>query len=62
MKKLKNFAKNFINDEGGQGMAEYILLLVVVIGLVIAFKGKISTLMGEQMDKVSSGMGGITTQ
>jgi len=38
MKKFTNFMKN----EKGQGATEYILLLVVIVGLVIAFKKPIT--------------------
>lgn len=38
MKKLKNFAKRFWKDESAQGATEYILLLVVVVGLILVFK------------------------
>ncbi|MGZ3774193.1 MAG: Flp1 family type IVb pilin [Pseudobdellovibrionaceae bacterium] len=45
MKKLrnsfKNFSKKMLKSESGQGATEYILLLVVVVALVIMFKGKI---------------------
>lgn len=42
MKKILNRKKkNHLNNEKGQGMVEYILLLVVIIGIVFMFKGKI---------------------
>lgn len=37
MKKLTNFLKN----EKGQGATEYILLLVVIVGLVVMFGPKL---------------------
>ena len=33
--------KNLLKNNAGQGATEYILLLVVVVGLVIAFKGPV---------------------
>ena len=62
MTQLKNFCKNFIRDEGGQGMAEYILLLVVVVGLVIAFKSQISTAINGKMSDLTSSIQGINSQ
>ncbi len=41
MKKLANFGKRFWKDESAQGATEYILLLVVVVGLVLVFKNQI---------------------
>ncbi len=54
MKQFKNVLKKLWSDEAGQGTAEYVLLLVLVVALVIAFgkplkeavMGKISSLTG----------------
>lgn len=51
--------KNLLKNNAGQGATEYILLLVVVVGLVLAFKkpimekfdGSVKKL-GNQMDEV----------
>ena len=42
MKKLARKTKNLLRNEKGQGMVEYILLLVVVIGLVLVFRRQIA--------------------
>jgi len=60
MKMLKNLrnrlSKNMTNNERGQGATEYILLLTVVVGLVIAFgkpiKDKFMSKVGEATDKM----------
>ncbi len=58
MKLLSNLRnrlrKNLIKNESGQGATEYILLLVVVVGLVLAFKKPI-------MDKMTSKVGDLGT-
>jgi len=59
MKKMKNLLKDIWNDESGQGATEYILLIVVVVAAVLAFKEPILTALSEQMDKVRAGMGEI---
>lgn len=54
MKKFKKITKRLIEDESGQGATEYILLLVVIVGLVVMFgprikgmvEGKLSSLDG----------------
>ena len=37
MKKLKNFAKTLWQDESGQGTAEYVLLVAIVVGALVVF-------------------------
>lgn len=62
MKKIKGFFKNFWADESGQGTAEYVLLIVIVIGLLMMFKGRIKSAFGDKLSDIESGMGGITTK
>jgi Flp pilus assembly pilin Flp len=50
MKKLRKIMKN----ERGQGMLEYVLLLAIIAGLVMAFKGKITTIFGGATDALQS--------
>lgn len=45
MKSFKSFSKKLIKNQSGQGATEYILLLVVVVALVLMFKGKIKETM-----------------
>jgi len=59
MKKLNNFCKSFLKDESGQGMAEYILLLVIVIGVVALFKDKFMSIIQDKISTISSGMSNI---
>lgn len=61
MKNLKLILEHLINDESGQGATEYILLLVLVVALVILFKGKIMGFIHTKLSDLSSGMGQITT-
>ena len=49
-------------SRAGQGATEYILLLVVVVALVLMFKGKIKDMMTGKLDELGKGMGGITTE
>ncbi len=64
MKLLKNLRnklrKNILGNEKGQGATEYIMLLVVIVGLIVAFKKPIQekflggvNKLGDQMDKVT---------
>lgn len=50
---LRNrFRKNLLKNQNGQGATEYILLLVVIVGLVMMFGPKIKKAMGDKMDKL----------
>jgi len=61
MKKITSFCKNLWNDEAGQGTAEYVLLLVIIVALVLAFQGQIKQAISQKMSDVQNGMGQITT-
>lgn len=39
--------KSFINEEDGIGTIEIVLILAVLVGLVIAFKGYITKFLGD---------------
>ena len=66
MKMLKNLRnrlrKNMVNNERGQGATEYILLLVVIVGLVMAFGGKIKTAFNSKIEGVTGAMDSMTVE
>lgn len=51
--KFKNFSKNLLKNKSGQGATEYILLLVVVVSLVLMFKGKIQTIVESKIEELN---------
>lgn len=55
MKKLTNFFKKLWKDESAQGATEYILLLVIVVGLVFLLKDRIKPI----IDGKISELGGL---
>jgi len=59
MKKVKNLLKNIWNDESGQGATEYILLIVVVIAAVAAFREPIIAAINEKMGTISGDITGF---
>jgi Flp pilus assembly pilin Flp len=59
MKKILTTMKSLWKDESAQGATEYILLLVVVVALVIMFKGKITDALKGKTDELSTGMGSV---
>lgn len=56
MKKLKNLMSTLWKDESGQGMAEYVLLIVVVVGVAMIFKKQIMAMVQGKLDEVSGSM------
>ncbi len=56
IKKKSKKTGRFFRNNRGQGMVEYILLLVVVIGLVMIFKNKIIEIVRGKTDQVGAGM------
>ena len=62
MKKLKKFSKKLFTSQAGQGTAEYVLLIAIVLGLLIAFKDPIKNAMQKKIGEVSDGIGNFSTQ
>ncbi len=52
MQKLKNI-KDFMREDDGMGTVEVILIIVVLVGLVIIFKGRITEIVERLFDKIS---------
>ena len=48
------FLKNFCEDQRGMGVVEVILIIVVLIGLVIIFKTKITEVVNSIFEKIVS--------
>jgi Flp pilus assembly pilin Flp len=51
--------KKFLLDEEGVGVVEMILIVVVLIGLVVLFKGKLTTLVTNIFTTISDRAGEI---
>jgi len=51
-----NQIKEWIQDESGIGTVELILILVILIGLVVIFKGQITAIVEEIFDSITSGV------
>ena len=57
--RIKNDFKTFLKDEGGAGVIELVLIIVVLIGFVFLFKDKIGTLLNTIFSKINSQAEGI---
>ncbi len=51
--KLKGF-KELIREEEGMGTVEVILIIVVLVGLVVIFKGEITSIVSNLVEKISA--------
>lgn len=52
---------NMLGNNKGQGATEYIMLLVVIVGLIIVFKDKIKSKVSDSVDKLGGQMDKVTT-
>lgn len=66
MKLLSNLRnrirKNIVKNESGQGATEYILLLVVIVGLVMMFGPRIKTAITGKVGDLEKGMDKIQAE
>ncbi len=60
MKKFKNFSRKLLKNQSGQGATEYILLLVVVVALVVMFKGKIQSTVSDKIAELQGSISSVT--
>lgn len=62
MKSMTSMMKNLWKDESGQGATEYILLLVVVVGLAFVFKDKIMAIVSGKLEELAGSIGEFTSK
>ena len=60
--KAMNTLKKLWADESGQGSAEYILLLVVVVGIVMVFKDSILQTVNDKLAALNTDIMGVTSR
>lgn len=53
MRTLREFAKDFLQEEDAVGVVEIILILVVLIGLVMIFKDQLTSLVENILSKIT---------
>lgn len=51
MKECISLVKDFCREEDGLGIVELVLIIIILIGLVILFKGKVEELIGDLFNK-----------
>ena len=60
MKMLKKFTKKMVKDERGQGTAEYVLLIAIVVGALIVFGPGLKTKLTSKWQEISGQMDQVT--
>ena len=58
---MKKACKQLWNDESAQGATEYILMLVIVVGIAFMFKSKIMGIISGKVDNLSNEIGNFST-
>ncbi len=59
LKKMKTHFSKKMKDQGGQGMLEYILLVVVIVGLVFFLKQPLKDQVESIQSKLKESVGSI---
>ncbi len=62
LQKTKNIFKNIWQDESGQGATEYILMIVVVVAIVFAFKKQITEIISSKTQALKGDLDMITPE
>ncbi len=57
---MKNNIKSLWTDESAQGATEYILMLVIVVGIAMLFKNKIMGIITEKVDVLGGDIQGFS--
>ena len=60
MKRFTAVMKNLWKNESGQGATEYVLLVVVVVALVVLFRDRITSALGEKLSQLAGDITGFT--
>ena len=59
MKNLCVFTKEFLQEEDAVGVVEIILIMVILIALVLVFKGKITDIVNNALSDIDENSGEI---
>lgn len=51
--------KNFLTEEDGVGVVELVLIVVVLIGIVVIFKDRLTTIVGDIFDTIEDRSGKV---
>lgn len=60
MRKVTNLIKALWKDESAQGATEYILLLVIVVGLAMMFRKRIMSMVEGRLGAIEGALSGFS--
>lgn len=60
MRKVSNLLKTLWSDESAQGATEYILLLVIVVGLAMMFRKRIMAMVEGRLGSIEGALSGFS--
>ncbi|WP_310602221.1 Flp1 family type IVb pilin [Anaerosporobacter sp.] len=52
-KEIQNIVKGFIKEEDGLGIVELVLIIIILIALVVLFKGEVEKFISELFKKAT---------
>ena len=58
---MKSRFLRVLKDESGQGATEYILMIVVVIGIIMFFKDDLKKIVKTKVDSIQDELGKVTS-
>lgn len=51
---IKNIIKGFVKEEDGLGVVELVLIIIILIALVVLFKGEVEKFIGKLFEKATT--------
>lgn len=57
---MKKFLVSLWKDESAQGATEYILMLVIVVGIAMMFKNQIKGIISDKVTELGTSIQGVT--
>ncbi|MCB9073711.1 MAG: hypothetical protein H6623_08815 [Bdellovibrionaceae bacterium] len=59
---MKKFLQTLWKDESAQGATEYILMLVIVVGIAMMFKNQIRSIIQGKVDQLGQSIQSVTPE
>jgi Flp pilus assembly pilin Flp len=59
---MKNFLRTLWKDESAQGATEYILMLVIVVGIAMMFKKQIQGIISGKVEQLGQSIESVTPE
>jgi len=60
LKRIKEGVKKFLSDESGQGMTEYVFILLIIIAVLVTFRTQIQEAFQGKIGDLTSQIGNFS--